>query len=216
SPPARAGARAPSRRARRRRAARRRGRAGRGALRAASRSAGSAGTDSRGSCECPLQPGSRRAPPPAAARGGAAAAAVPVRPRSRAPPPWRVGSGESFASCCFRAPGGSAALVLLRIGGRQGPKACELLEPLLEVRPGAAAVARPVAVGAERPRPAVGETERQDLFEAHLEAEVLDRHHELDAPVELAAHQVGRADEVAHPPSRAPEAEDARVLEEAA
>jgi hypothetical protein len=38
----------------------------------------------------------------------------------------------------------------------------------------------------------------------------------LDPPVEIARHQVRRADEVAPPPGRTAEAEDARVLEEAA
>ena len=74
----------------------------------------------------------------------------------------------------------------------------------------------PRALGTERPgQRVVGQVDVEDLLEPVLQAGVDDRDERLDPAVEVAGHQVGRAD-VARPAARAGavgEAEDPRVLE---
>ena len=54
----------------------------------------------------------------------------------------------------------------------------------------------PAAVGVELPgQRVVGQVHLEDLLEAGLQLGLVDRHQRLDAPVEVAGHQVGRADE---------------------
>ena len=73
----------------------------------------------------------------------------------------------------------------------------------------------PRAVGLERPREhVVGEVELEDLVEPGAQAAVGDAQHRLDAPVEVARHEVGRADDVLGVVvAGLAEAEDPRVLE---
>ena len=95
-----------------------------------------------------------------------------------------------------------------------------LLEDLERVDRALAALDRlgpdPGRVGLELPRPAVvGEHHVDDLGQAGLRLVVLDRGDRLDPPVEVAVHQVGRAD-VPLLVAAVGEAPDPRVLEELA
>src|SRR3990172_4611424 len=76
--------------------------------------------------------------------------------------------------------------------------------------------APPVPVRAERPgAPVVTAHHCEHLSDACLGGRVLDGGHGLDAPVEVALHEIGRADVVALPVALA-ETEHARVLQVAA
>ena len=65
-------------------------------------------------------------------------------------------------------------------------------------------------------RPCPGRDTGEQVLEARAQRGILDRHQRLHAQVEVARHQVGRADPVLEAARRRAEAEDARVLEEAA
>src|SRR5205807_10292346 len=74
----------------------------------------------------------------------------------------------------------------------------------------------PLAVGAERPGERVsGHVDVEDLLEPGAQVVVCDRRESLHAAVEVAGHEVGRADEVEALGARA-EAVDPGVLEIAA
>src|SRR5438067_12588624 len=94
-----------------------------------------------------------------------------------------------------------------------GPFPCQLCQTRLHVA--VPAVENPGAVGGEAPGPAGRrQVDVEDLLEPGGEVRVLHRGEDLDPPVEIAGHHVGRPDVV---PDRAlppvAEGEDAGVLQ---
>ena len=160
----------------------------------------------------------RRAP-----AGPATRATAGVRRRS--PPAGRSPTGRSLGALDV----GSAAARRSR-RRRARSMASSLSRPAtltpVHVRDAAPAPVRPEHPGVG----VVGEDQVENLEQAGLQLGVVHRHQHLDAPVEVALHQVGRADEElerqrpAAPPapcghvvrSHAAEAVDAGVLEETA
>ena len=100
--------------------------------------------------------------------------------------------------------------------GRERPLFSSSWVSIVPGRPVSSSVRRHVASGPELPGPpVVREHDLDELREPRARFLVLDRHDGLDPPVEVAVHEVGRADvPVGLPAVR--EAEDPRVLEELA
>src|SRR5579864_4578960 len=99
-----------------------------------------------------------------------------------------------------------------------GQRSSRLESPLLEapvrVEPGNRRYVPPRAVRSELPsQDVVREVDLEDLRQATAQSRIGDRDDRLDAAVEVARHEVGRAEEVLRLAAVA-EAKDARMLEE--
>ena len=144
-----------------------------------------------------------------------------VVPR-RTPAPARAGS----------AGGGALGRPGLDLAPPAGPLDGQLLQPPLRVDTLSGRDAAPATVGPQHPGVGVvGEDEVEDLEQPRLQLGIAHRHQHLDPPVQVALHQVGRADVQGERWSTGPvavpvpvgrvvlrpaEAVDARVLEELA
>src|SRR5580704_7705943 len=157
--------------------------------------------------------------------------AIALMRSANASPAITPGARGDRRRCCIPASlRGRPGLVTLsdaeiRIETTAGPLPRQFLEPLLRAHPVPVGHTTPAPVRTELPRVGlVGEDEVQHFEEPGLELGILHRDHDLNAAVEVAAHEVRRTDEDLQRQTGsgrrvdgdAAEAVDPRMLEEAA